>query len=84
MTFAIVPDWASPLEPLFRLTVQFVAANATAAVSTVPVTTDATRTARGRRLRSVLVVPGAYLPWRFEKTRGVTWAWGNHFPFIAW
>lgn len=50
-TFAIVPDWASPLEPLFRLTVQFVAANATAAVNTVPATTDAARTARGRRLR---------------------------------
>jgi hypothetical protein len=49
--FAMVPDWASPLDPLLRLTVQFVAANATAAVSTVPATTEAARTARGRRLR---------------------------------
>lgn len=49
--FATVPDWASPLEPLLRLTVQLVAANATAAVSTVPATTEAARTARGRRLR---------------------------------
>jgi hypothetical protein len=48
---ATVPDWASPLDPELRLTVQFVAANATAAVSTVPATTEAARTARGRRLR---------------------------------
>lgn len=51
VTFATVPDWASPLEPPVRPTVQLVAANATAAVSTVPATTDAARTARGRRVR---------------------------------